>query len=108
MSALISALSLATLPSAQAAPKIDFDREIRPIFSDKCFACHGPDEKQRQARLRFDQKEGSARVVAPGDSAHSLLYERISATDKARRMPPAYSGLNLTDAQVDLIRPTSS
>jgi len=89
---------------AVAAPKVDFDREIRPIFSDKCFACHGPDEKQRQAGLRFDTKDGGYRVITPGDSGKSRLFQRVSATNKANRMPPPVSGLSLTDGQVDLIR----
>ena len=100
----IRALCLLALPLCAADPKIDFDREIRPIFSDKCFACHGPDEKQRQARLHFDTKEGGYHVIAPGDSAKSRLYQRISAANKASRMPPPSSGLALTDQQVDLIR----
>ena len=98
------ALCLLLLPLASAAPKIDFDREVRPIFSDKCFACHGPDEKQRQAGLRFDTKEGGSRVIIPGDSGNSRLLQRISATNKANRMPPPASGLSLSDSQIDLIR----
>src|SRR5260370_13803873 len=88
---------------AVAAPKVDFDREIRPIFSDKCFACHGPDEKQRQAGLRFDTKDGGYRVITPRDSRKSRLFERISASVKANRMPPPASGLSLTDQQIDLV-----
>jgi mono/diheme cytochrome c family protein len=101
---LIGALWLAAAAVSPAAPKIDFDREIRPLFSDKCFACHGPDEKQRQAGLRFDIKEGVSRVITPGDSGHSRLFQRIGAANKANRMPPTASGLTLTDQQVDLIR----
>jgi hypothetical protein len=100
----IGALWLLSALTAVAAPKIDFDREIRPIFSDKCFACHGPDEKQRQAGLRFDTKDGGYRVITPGDSGKSRLFQRVSATNKANRMPPPASGLSLTDSQVDLIR----
>ncbi len=98
------ACCLVAVPLAHSAPKIDFDREIRPLFSDKCFTCHGPDEKQRQAGLRFDTKDGGYRVLKPGDSAHSRLYERISAANPANRMPPAASGLSLTAAQIDLIK----
>src|SRR5260370_1555011 len=90
---------------AVAAPKVDFDREIRPIFSDKCFACHGPDEKQRQAGLLFDTKEGGYRVITPGDSRKSRLFQRISASAKANRMPPPASGLTLPDQPTDLVRP---
>src|SRR5712692_8989955 len=97
------ALCLFALPLA-AAPKIDFNREIRPLLSDKCFACHGPDEKQRQASLRFDTREGGYRVIVPGDTTNSRLLQRISAATKSARMPPAASGLSLTDQQIDLIR----
>src|SRR2546423_11959771 len=96
-------LFLLALPLAAAARKIDFDREIRPLFSDKCFACHGPDEKQRQAGLRFDTKEGGYRVIVPGDTTKSRLFQRISAANKAARMPPVASGLSLTDQQIDVI-----
>ena len=98
---LLCALWLSALPVSRAAPRIDFDREIRPLFSDKCFACHGPDEKQRQANLRFDTEEGAARVITPGDSANSRLLQRIGAANKANRMPPPASGLTLTDQQID-------
>src|SRR5260370_19681178 len=100
----LSLLWLLAPPLAFAAPKIDFDREIRPILSDKCFACHGPDEKQRQAGLRFDVKEGAARVIVAGDSASSRIFQRISAANAANRMPPPASSLSLTDQQVKLIR----
>src|SRR5258705_10243887 len=98
-----SLLWLLALPLASGAPKIDFDREIRPVFSDKCFACHGPDEKQRQAGLRFDTREG-LRVIVPGDSAKSRLFQRISAAGQPSRMPPPASGLSLTAPQIDLVR----
>jgi hypothetical protein len=94
----------------EAAKPVDFDREIRPILSDTCFACHGPDEKQRMAKLRLDTKDGlfedrgTRKLVVPGDLASSLLYQRISAPDKAKRMPPPYAQRHLTDQQVDLIR----
>jgi hypothetical protein len=86
-----------------AAPKVDFDREVRPIFSDKCFACHGPDEKQRQANLRFDNKESAYRVITPSDSSKSRLIGRISGAP-ASRMPPPSSGLSLTGEQIDVLR----
>ena len=105
------ALLLAALVPAGAAPRpVDFDREIRPILSDNCFTCHGPDEKQRMVKLRLDTKEGAFadrggyRVIVPGDAAGSRLYQRISAPDKAQRMPPPMANRTLTAAQVDLIR----
>jgi len=95
---------------AGAAPAVDFDRQVRPILSDNCFACHGPDEKQRMAKLRLDVKEGMFAdrgghpVIIPGDAAASRLFQRIGAKEKQQRMPPPYSERTLTDQQIDLIR----
>ncbi|MCW5969564.1 MAG: DUF1553 domain-containing protein [Blastocatellales bacterium] len=92
----------------QAADRpIDFSREIRPILSDNCFTCHGPDEQNRMARLRLDTRDGAfakAGILVAGDPAASRLYARISASDPALRMPPADSGHALTPAQIELIR----
>jgi hypothetical protein len=88
-------------------PVLDFNRDIRPILSDNCFACHGPDEKQRMAKLRFDVKEGAFSkpgVIIPGDAAGSRLVQRVSAADKELRMPPPISGRTLTDNQITLLR----
>jgi hypothetical protein len=89
---------------------VDFDREIRPILSDKCFACHGPDAQARQANLRLDTKEGALadrggyHVIVPGNSAGSKLYQKISAHEASIRMPPPSSGRTLTAQQIELIR----
>ena len=100
----------ATAPPTQGADKpIDFDREIRPILSDTCFSCHGPDEKQRMANLRLDETEGlfidrgGYKIIVPGNSAQSRLYQKISSKDPAVRMPPVFANRTLTDAQVELI-----
>jgi hypothetical protein len=89
-----------------AAPRpVDFNREVRPILSDKCFQCHGPDEKQRKAGLRLDQKDAAlAKVITAGNAAHSKLYQRVSHEKKALRMPPAYSGITLNDKEVTLLQ----
>jgi hypothetical protein len=95
---------------ATAAPSdkpIEFNRDIRPILSDNCFSCHGPDENKRRARLRFDIREGTSakpNLVVPGNPAQSILFQRISAHDKDRIMPPADSGYALTPSQIELIR----
>src|SRR5574341_225011 len=92
------------------AKPVDFDREIRPILSDKCFTCHGPDEKQRQVGMRLDTREGAFadrggyQVIVPGNASKSRMYQRISHERKAMRMPPPTSGLALTDQQIELIR----
>jgi hypothetical protein len=89
--------------------KIDFDRDIRPIFSDTCYACHGPDKANRKAGLRLDQRDSAfARhddgpAILAGDLSHSALYRRITSHDKDERMPPVDSGRQLTKTQVELI-----
>ncbi len=100
--AAIDLFALFAVGTALAAP-VDYNREIRPILSDKCFSCHGPDEKQRQAGLRLDTMDGAARVVQPGTSANSRLFQRINAEKPALRMPPTAAGPGLTKAQIDTI-----
>lgn len=93
-------------------PPVAFNRDIRPIFSDKCYTCHGPDAANRKTKLRFDIESGAkielakGRVsIVPGDPAKSEVYRRISSDDKAIRMPPAYMDREkLTDREIDLIR----
>jgi Planctomycete cytochrome C len=89
---------------------VDFNREIRPILSDTCFACHGPDEKQRQVDLRLDTKEGifadrgGYQVIIPGKASESRLFQRISAENKLVRMPPPKASRTLTPAQIEIFR----
>src|SRR5262245_26680173 len=96
-----SLLAVALSPAVFA--KVDFGRQIRPILSDTCFSCHGPDEKNRMAGLRLDQKEGVLKVVTAGNHAESKLYQRINHSDAARRMPPQSLDRKLTRDQVALI-----
>ena len=98
-----SGLILLTV-SVAAAPPVDFNRDIRPVLSDKCFSCHGPDEKNRMAKLRLDTKDGALSVIAPGKSGESKLVQRLTADKKAMRMPPMASGKVVDDKQVDAIR----
>ncbi|MBK9312767.1 MAG: DUF1553 domain-containing protein [Acidobacteria bacterium] len=89
------------------AGQIDFNREIRPILSDNCFTCHGPDDKQRMAGLRLDTKAGAfikAGVIVPGDSAKSRLIKRVTSKDPNTVMPPPESGHKLTEKQIALLR----
>ncbi len=88
-------------------PAIDFTRQIRPILAENCFACHGPDEKKRRARLRLDTKEGAlghSGLVVPGKADESDLFARVTSKDAAEQMPPPKSGKKLTPAQIDLLR----
>ncbi|HEX5082247.1 MAG TPA: DUF1553 domain-containing protein [Blastocatellia bacterium] len=87
--------------------RVDFDREVRPILSDNCFACHGPDENQRKAKLRFDTKEGAFAkpgVITPGDASKSRLYQRVSSKDQDVVMPPPSSEHKLTEKQIETIK----
>ena len=89
------------------AGQIDFNREIRPILSDNCFTCHGPDDKQRMAGLRLDTKAGAfikTGVIVPGDSAKSRLIRRVTSKDPNVVMPPPESGHKLTEKQIALLR----
>ena len=80
-----------TLLSAADAP-VRLNRDVRPILSDKCFACHGPDEAKRPTALRFDKADAAQKAVVAGDPENSPLYQRVSSDDPAKRMPPAYQG----------------
>lgn len=89
--------------------RIDFNRDVRPILSDNCFTCHGPDEQQRVNDLRLDRSEdifadrNGHRVIVPGDVAASILHQRISSSDAEQRMPPRDSGRQLTEAQIQIL-----
>ncbi|MFN0108389.1 MAG: DUF1553 domain-containing protein [Blastocatellia bacterium] len=85
----------------------DFNRDVRPILSNNCFQCHGPDEATRMAKLRFDTKEGAFAkpgVIVPGKAADSRLIKRITTTDPDLVMPPLSSGHQLTPAQIETLK----
>jgi hypothetical protein len=89
-----------------AQPAIRFDRDIRPILSNNCFKCHGPDEKARETTFHFDTEEGAfaeGGIIVPGSAETSQLYKRITTTDLRDRMPPADSGYKLSDQQIQLL-----
>jgi hypothetical protein len=99
------------LQPAEPFPQtIEFNRDIRPILSDACFKCHGPDKAKREADLRLDL-EASAKAhlgdyfaILPGHPEKSELMRRVTASDPADRMPPADSGRQLTGRQIELLR----
>ncbi|NNM30049.1 MAG: DUF1549 domain-containing protein, partial [Akkermansiaceae bacterium] len=99
-------LTSAWLPAAE----VDFNRDIRPILSDKCFACHGPDERTREAELRLDTYEGAteggefAIPIVPGKPDESEVMARIHATDPDDLMPPPESHKKLTAREKDLLK----
>ena len=90
---------------------IDFAREVRPILSENCFACHGPDANKRKAELRLDEKESAFKpaksgeiAIVPGDLEKSELLRRIASTDDDEIMPPPKEHKKLKPAQVALLR----
>lgn len=96
--------------AANAGNGPDFNRDIRPLLSDRCFFCHGPDENHREADLRLDlhdqlldDRDGSP-VIVPGDPAAGLLMERITTDDPDLRMPPHDSGKSLRPDEIKLLR----
>lgn len=92
--------------AAAPATKIDFDRQIRPILSDKCYHCHGPDAESRQADLRLDRaSDVPDYVIVPGKPDESELVVRITSDDDSMLMPPPDSHLALSaDEKALLIR----
>jgi Protein of unknown function (DUF1553)/Protein of unknown function (DUF1549)/Concanavalin A-like lectin/glucanases superfamily/Planctomycete cytochrome C len=101
------------LVAQEASPKpvatVDFQRQVRPVLSDNCFQCHGPDKDTRLLDLRLDTKEGAfghrknGTPIVPGKPEESLVYQRITAPTPARRMPPEYAHKTLTAKQIEII-----
>ncbi|MEZ6091370.1 MAG: DUF1549 domain-containing protein [Pirellulaceae bacterium] len=84
---------------------LDYNRDVRPILSDNCFYCHGPDAQHRQADLRLDVEEAAKEyALVSGDPNESELWRRIVTDDADTRMPPPESGKKLTREQVDILR----
>src|SRR3954470_6475866 len=77
---------------------LEYNRDVRPILAENCFACHGPDSAARKADLRLDRRDDAleAKVIVPGDPKGSALVERIFADDPAEVMPPPKAHKKLT------------
>jgi Planctomycete cytochrome C len=89
---LLAALRASSTLLAAPEPTADFSRDIRPILSDRCFACHGPDEQARKAKLRLDVRaEALKKAIVPGDAVKSPLFQRIMSEDEDEVMPPPES-----------------
>jgi hypothetical protein len=107
---LLGFLLPAQAPAEQEPERIDFQRQVRPILSDRCFTCHGPDETAREADLRLDLRSGALAdlggyaAIAPGDLEESELIYRITAHDADERMPPADSDLSLSEEEIEVLR----
>ena len=107
----IGCLFAITSLGAQAEAPINFNRDIRPILSDKCFACHGFDEETREAKLRLDTPEGAFRkkkrgksAIVPGKPEESGSWLRITSDDEEEVMPPPDSHKSLNDEEKVLIK----
>ena len=92
---------------------VDYNYHIRPILSDRCFKCHGPDVKQRKADLQLYSAEGAyhalkdnpkAHAIVPGHADQSEAYLRISTADTSMVMPPVSSNLSLTGFEIAMIK----
>ena len=90
--------------STFAQSEIDFAKQIRPILSDKCFACHGPDEHTREADLRLDQREQALEILSPGQIDDSEFVRRILTDDPDELMPPAKSHKTLSADEITLLK----
>jgi hypothetical protein len=104
------AFSVALPWSLAADDGIRFNRDVRPILSENCFACHGQDAKKRKAKLRLDEREGAladrdgVRAIVPGDLAKSELWARIISKDKDEAMPPQKSHKVLTATDKEALK----
>lgn len=114
VAAVLISVSAASMTAAQAADRpVDFTRDIRPILSNNCFFCHGPDVKERKGGtdgLRLDTAEGlqvdlgdGKKAVVPGQPDKSVLLHRVRSTDPDEMMPPKSSGKKLTAQEIQLL-----
>jgi mono/diheme cytochrome c family protein len=95
---------LAALPASGA--KVDYNEDVRPILSENCFYCHGPDGNKRKAKLRLDVRADALakKAFVPGDAEASELIKRLSSTDSDEVMPPPDSHRTITPAQKEILR----
>jgi hypothetical protein len=97
---------------AEKPNQVDFTRDIKPILSDRCYTCHGPDAQSRQADLRLDLRDeafaalssSGGKIIIAGKPHRSELFLRISATDTDLKMPPQDSKLSLSPAEIEIIK----
>jgi hypothetical protein len=89
---------------------VSFNMQVRPVLSDRCWSCHGPDENKRKAKLRLDTKEGALGekdgkfIIKPGEPEKSEVYRRLSSSDPDEQMPPPDSHLSVSREEVETIR----
>ena len=105
------ALGLAYCLNSALSQPVDFESQIKPLLSDRCFTCHGPDENSRKADLHLYSREGAMSkldenlaIIMPGKPEASLLYKRLITDDPDELMPPPESNLALSTKEKELIR----
>src|SRR5687767_669822 len=99
------ALSFALLSADPPGRKIEYNRDVRPILAENCFACHGADSAARKADLRLDQSEGAKKAaIVPGKPEESPLVERIFSSEDSEMMPPPKIKKTLTAAQKETLK----
>jgi hypothetical protein len=103
----VKRLTAVTLVCFGLSAEVRFNRDVRPILSDKCFACHGPDAKNKNVPLRLDSPEaatadlgGGRRAITPGRPEASQLVARITTDKRTLRMPPAHTGQSLSPEEI--------
>jgi len=106
---LVAMVSSAQSPTRSQIETVTFNRDIRPILSDSCYTCHGPDDGTRKAGLRLDIREAATAerdgltAIVPGDAAASAVIKRVNHTDANYRMPPADSERTITAEEIALL-----
>jgi hypothetical protein len=107
MKSFFSTFGLAlALAAPAAAGKLEYNRDVRPILAENCFACHGPDSAARKADLRLDRRDDAiqSEAINPGHPEKSALVERIYSADKSEMMPPPKTKKSLTGAQKAILK----
>ena len=109
----LNAAESKTQSQAQSPKTIDFARDVRPILSDRCFFCHGPDKAKQKAKLRLDTRAGAfaktrlgdtPNIITPGKPLQSELYLRLTAEFEDELMPPTESKITMSKKQIETIR----
>ena len=109
--AVLFILGLLWAPLSAEDRRVDYNRDIRPLLSNTCYKCHGPDEAERKAGLRLDLKDEAFKTLESGTAAlvsgkldESELYRRLVTADESEKMPPKSSGKTLTAEQIALFK----
>src|SRR4051794_34093150 len=104
-------VGLFVVPAAWGQSAVEFNRDVRPILSNNCFLCHGPDKSARKGDLRldndvnaYDDRGEGVRVIVPGKPAESELYKRLVTHDQAKKMPPAKANKTVTEKEIAIVK----